>query len=150
MNDEPISDIDSNAGVGYRRPPKDKQFARGKSGNPRGRPVKQQRAAIPRQLRQDILTACERSVTIRTLDGERQVAAIEAVVMALLKAAASGNVRAICHVLKIHAAALQGHFDAHPPFALLEHMEKQAVLSDEVSPAEQRRINQYRRATLKA
>jgi hypothetical protein len=38
MTDEESEEPSASAGVGYRNPPKSRQFVKGKSGNPAGRP----------------------------------------------------------------------------------------------------------------
>jgi hypothetical protein len=80
--------------VGYKRPPKAKQFKPGESGNPKGRT----------KGRSNIRTALERAYAgpIKVRDGNRtrNITRIEAIVRKQIEAALKGNLRAIEAVLK--------------------------------------------------
>jgi len=80
--------------VGYRSPPFETRFRKGKSGNPKGRPRKQL-SATQAALRHpsDIIRAeLDHLVTVRDAGGERQVPVFQAILLAERQAAAKGNV----------------------------------------------------------
>ena len=85
--------------VGYGKPPKEKRFAPGQSGNPRGRPkgAKNKKLDIPRKneerMKRVILEECYRHIGIR--DGEKliRIPVIQAVVRNLALNAIKGNQR---------------------------------------------------------
>ena len=72
-------------------PPKDTQFKKGTSGNPRGRPRKQRRTLIPSQLRKDILRVADEEMEIRTPAGVSETYEARAIVLAISNGAAKGN-----------------------------------------------------------
>lgn len=87
-------------GVGYRRPPEHSRFKKGQSGNPKGRPKRQDTAGEGSRLaRSLILKEAERLVTIREGEETRQMPAIEVILRAQTKAAANGNAYAQKHMI---------------------------------------------------
>jgi hypothetical protein len=94
-DDQPQGEDDVGYDVGYRRPPKDHQFQRGKSGNPKGRPkgakgfktLVQENLAKPVQVKMD---GKMRTVTIG-----------EAILMRTLRDAVSGGKSAAEQGLKL-------------------------------------------------
>jgi len=82
---------DSNDGyrVGFGKPPKDKRFVKGRSGNPDGRPKGSQNPAT-------ILDkACRERVQITTNGKTRYISKFKATMLQLTNKAASGDIRAI-------------------------------------------------------
>lgn len=74
--------------IGYKRPPKNKQFAPGQSGNPAGRPKG------TRNLKTDLKTLLRKRITVRE-DGEtRQISRQEAILLSLFSKAVLGDVKA--------------------------------------------------------
>ena len=94
--------------VGYGRPPVATRFARGTSGNPRGRPRRNER---PRgggelsMLHQAVLEAGAKMVEVKRGDRRVKVSAHTAVVGGLIEAARHGNTRAADMFLKHHQEA---------------------------------------------
>ena len=103
LSKESADDIKRNvlSGGGCARPPEYTRFKKGHSGNPKGRP-KRQDAAVggsPR-ARNLILQEAERLVTIREGEETRQMPAIEVVLRTQTKSAASGNAYAQKHKIE--------------------------------------------------
>jgi hypothetical protein len=80
---------DDSCGVGYRKPPKDFQFQKGRSGNPSGRPRK-----AP-GFGEILEKAARRKVLVRGKNGPRYITAEEAIGQQLVNKAAGGDLKAI-------------------------------------------------------
>ena len=79
--------------VGYGNPPKDTMFARGRSGNPKGRPKGSKSVA-------SILHAVTRELIHVTENGKRKnVTKMEALLRQLMTKAMSGDIRAMKEIL---------------------------------------------------
>jgi hypothetical protein len=69
--------------IGYRRPPADRQFVKGKSGNPQGRPKKKMQAAklpsVDPSTRDRFLKSTSYEVTIREGDAVKKIPLTEAI-----------------------------------------------------------------------
>ena len=74
--------------VGYGKPPRETQFKRGKSGNPKGRPKGS------KNLTSIVLAESRREVQINGPRGSRKVTKLEATVMQLGNKSAQGDIRA--------------------------------------------------------
>src|SRR3712207_5792345 len=86
--------------VGYRRPPKEHRFQKGKSGNPRGRPRKKTPDPTP-SLSEILKREGEQTVEI---NGEK-ITLIELEIRALHHKAAKGDIAASRHLAKLRAEA---------------------------------------------
>jgi hypothetical protein len=84
--------------VGYRRPPEEHKFAKGKSGNPKGRPPKdktaKQRSAAHTHLEDVILAEALRPIQVRENDEIVEMPMIQAVVRSMGVAAVKGSHKA--------------------------------------------------------
>jgi len=80
---------DDSCGVGYRKPPRDSQFQKGRSGNPSGRPRK-----AP-GFGEILEKAARRKVLVRGKNGPRYITAEEAIGQQLVNKAAGGDLKAI-------------------------------------------------------
>lgn len=115
--------------VGYGNPPIERQFKKGTSGNPRGRPPKKERALTRRQLRRDILRLGETPTVLRTEKGRTTVTAYEAVLMRAMNKALAGHGPSIRLIVKLYSEAIAEHNDAHnEKFSILELDEKVLTL----------------------
>jgi hypothetical protein len=74
--------------VGYGKPPKETQFARGRSGNPRGRPKGSKNLATL------VLKESRQPVRINGPSGARTVSKLQAAIMQLGNKSAQGDLRA--------------------------------------------------------
>lgn len=97
--------------VGYGRPPTERQFRKGKSGNPKGRPSKPRRRLAPREVRRDILSITEAPTTIQTADGEIVVPTFVAVLMVARKKALGGHGPSIRLIMDRHNLAIAAHWN---------------------------------------
>ena len=75
--------------IGFRKPPKHTRFAKGKSGNPNGRPKGSQNLATV------LDKACRQRIRITTNGVTRYVSKFEATMLQLCNKAASGDLKAI-------------------------------------------------------
>jgi hypothetical protein len=80
--------------VGYKKPPKDKQFKPGNSGNPAGRPKQQAGFSTL------ILKQFEKEIRVTENGQTRLVSALEAIAMQIVNRAAAGDMKAIVNVQK--------------------------------------------------
>lgn len=136
--------------VGYGLPPVEHQFKPGKSGNPRGRPVKRERSATLRQFTRDVLEMMDSPITM-TIDGKpTKVTAHEALLRRHLhKAIKEGHGPSLRFWHREIRDALQRH-EADNDFKFLEMVERDA-LNNPVPPenerSHQKLLNQLRRQT---
>ena len=92
--------------VGYGKPPKEHQFKKGQSGNPKGRPYKKRRADVPGQLAKDVLEVAGETIEIRTSNGVRKLSTQQAILMAIANKAAKGNPTGIKTWLELYKTAV--------------------------------------------
>ena len=136
--------------VGYCRPPKQTQFRKGRSGNPRGRRRKELRPITDRQLRADMLMAMEREVMM-TLDGKPQkTPAIVAIYHRILAEALKGNYRAMKLAVDLRQALVHEHVKAQVEHVelVLKYDKWLAATGERGSAMEQQAIAECRRRAL--
>jgi hypothetical protein len=136
--------------VGYGNPPKENQFRKGTSGNPRGRPPKQERSLIPRQVRNDVLEFSQKPVRVRTRKGEKEMPAVEALLQVLLAKATAGHLPSIRFFFGLYEKAVLEHYETHRDGAYeqLESLERAIQLSRvPVSMSTLDHLNHMRRQT---
>jgi hypothetical protein len=86
--------------VGYGKPPKAKQFRRGKSGNPKGRPKGRLNLAT------DLTAELGEHITVREDGRPRKVSKQRALIKSLMAKALQGDVRATAALLALYARVL--------------------------------------------
>src|SRR5215218_5823252 len=80
---------DDNDAVGYKRPPKSKQYKPGQSGNPSGRTKK------VANLKNDLAAELRESIVIHENGRTRRITKQQAFIKALMASAIKGDIRAI-------------------------------------------------------
>lgn len=86
--------------VGYGKPPRDKRFKPGRSGNPRGRPKD---AKGLKTIVRETMTA---KVPVRTGGGEKKMSRMEAVLHKTIELGMKGNPRALMQLITLYASAV--------------------------------------------
>jgi hypothetical protein len=90
----------SNYKVGYSKPPKAKQFKKGRSGNPKGRP----KGSL--NLATDLTAELSEQITVREDGRSRRVSKQRALIKSLLAKALQGDVRASAALLALYARVI--------------------------------------------
>ena len=120
-----MSSNDKKYSVGYGKPPRGKPFAKGQSGNPTGRPSKSAPDPLPTSMRNIVLDALKRKVSVRDNGEPRQVEAKQAVVLAQIATALKGNAIAQRDLLQLaarcEAEAKEEHWDTYHFWAVYKH-----------------------------
>jgi hypothetical protein len=83
--------------VGYKKPPESRRFAKGTSGNPRGRPSKKKpnpKPLVDKSTMESVLKVALREVTAREGDNLTKISAFDAVIQTMAAAAMKGSVPA--------------------------------------------------------
>jgi Family of unknown function (DUF5681) len=86
--------------VGYGKPPKVKQFKRGRSGNPKGRPKGS------RNLATDLAAELDEPITVREDGRSRRISKQRALIKSLMAKALQGDVRATAAMLALYARVI--------------------------------------------
>jgi Family of unknown function (DUF5681) len=86
--------------VGYGKPPKTRQFKKGKSGNPRGRP----KGSL--NLATDLTAELGEHITVREDGRPRKVSKQRALIKSLMAKALQGDVRAMGSLLALYARVI--------------------------------------------
>jgi Family of unknown function (DUF5681) len=86
--------------VGYGKPPKARQFKRGKSGNPKGRP----KGSL--NLATDLTAELGEHITVREDGRSRKVSKQRALIKSLMAKALQGDVRAMTSLLALYARVI--------------------------------------------
>lgn len=98
-------------GVGYGQPPKEHQFKKGKSGNPKGRPrgMAPDLSLADEPVLQAVRNAFNKTVRVRDGDTFTEVAVLDAAVQATVAAIYKGNVRAAGLLFDLKRTGDQAH-----------------------------------------
>ena len=115
--------------IGYRKPPKNTQFAKGKSGNPKGRPKGSQNLAT---LLQKIT---KQRVTVTENGRSREMSKAEAIFVQMVNKALRGDLNAI-HELRFWTQFLEDSAKAAEPSPVLRD-DDNAVITSIVARARQ-------------
>lgn len=127
--------------VGYGNPPREHQFQKGQSGNPRGRPrkPKMERAMNTRQGRRDFFEVTEQALMVGRPGKRRRMPAIKVVINKMLEQALQGHPPSQRYLVNRHLELLAAHEDANPRMAdMLETYELILVDSGPGTKAGQR------------
>ena len=94
--------------VGYGKPPRHRQFVKGQSGNPRGRP------AGAKNLKTLLNKALNELVIVTENGGQRKISKREAIVTQLVNRSAQADLKAI-QILLAMLRDIEGHAEAGAP-----------------------------------
>lgn len=94
--------------VGYSKPPKNTQFKRGKSGNPRGRPKG------TKNLKTDLMEELEEKIVVHEGDRSRKISKQRAMIKSLMNRVLKGDIRAATTLLNMTMKLLDTGVEAEP------------------------------------
>ncbi len=109
------------------------QFGKESTGNPKGRPRKPERLAVPSQMRKDFLAVAEMDVTINTPNGPEKMPIGVAIILAIATNALKGKPTAIREWMKYQCMFLQERLEAHRSIQVvdaLQHIAEEPHSSD--------------------
>jgi Family of unknown function (DUF5681) len=104
-----MSEVDETYEIGYQKPPKHTQFAKGCSGNPRGRPKGS------KNVFSVVQKAAQEKITVTQNGKVRKITKIEASAVQLSNKAASGDPRATREILLWNRLAEEAQKSDQPP-----------------------------------
>lgn len=136
--------------VGFCNPPKQHQFSKGKSGNPRGRPSKPARSLTTRQSIVDVLRIAEKQINMRRGAKVVSVPIIEAIWESVAAKAANGHAPSQRLMIKEHSHALRQLRNRHSEFLnAIERWEDEAAVATtgEHPYPDQLALNYFKRKT---
>lgn len=140
--------------VGYMCPPKEHQFKKGTSGNPRGRPPKPVRAFTSRQLRKEILQVTDANLRMSTASGVKEMPTMEAVLKTLVAMAVQDkSLPAIRLLLELQRDAIHEHeTEFANMFEFIDLVERQKVTNPDLPKGkdlidQESRLNRLRERT---
>jgi hypothetical protein len=90
--------------IGKWKPPVDRQFVKGKSGNPQGRPKKKapdRKVIVDQSTMQQVLKAARQQVTVREGEHTKSITAFEAIIQAYVVGALKGKSHAQKNLLEL-------------------------------------------------
>jgi hypothetical protein len=116
--------------VGYGKPPKDKQFKKGRSGNPRGRPKGS------RNFKTDLMEVLHSSVQLKDQAGSKRVSTQMASLLRLREKALKGDMKALDRLLQL---ALAYNDDTGDESTIAEVAQSDQSILDGFLEREQRR-----------
>jgi Family of unknown function (DUF5681) len=95
--------------VGYCKPPRNRQFKPGQSGNPRGRPRREVAIQTLRAMREAFIRTANRDVTVTEAGKPRRMPGIDAVFHRLMMKALAGDYRSIKLVMECMRDQIKEH-----------------------------------------
>lgn len=110
--------------VGYRRPPVERQYQPGQSGNKRGRPRSRTPGVMPVELTRAILKVGNTEVVMNTPEGKKKVPGYQAVFTSLLRSAMSGKFHSARIFLEYYGRAVKDYATWNPQFQIDDRIEK--------------------------
>ena len=135
--------------VGYGKPPVDKRFQKGQSGNKRGSKPKIEPSRTKLQLLTDFLSITEQQIAI-TLNGkQKNVSGFQAVVLKLQQKAMSGDKNAMGLYLQWAKESMQDFTKVNPEVTgMVEYLHRHLMQQPDGPSAEDiRQINKLHRKT---
>lgn len=140
---------DPNYKVGYRKPPLNSRFKKGKTGNPRGSKPKIEPSRSMVQLRADFLSVTEQPIPI-TVHGKRKtVTANQALMLKLWQQAMGGDKYSLKAYLQLQKELMQDFTRANPEVTgMVETLHRHMSLQPDVPDAATiEQINKLHRKT---
>lgn len=111
--------------IGRGRPPKENQFKKGQSGNPRGRPRKPRRADIPSQIGRDLRALAQRRIRTKISGEEVDITLAEAVLFRIISGALDGKISQQRMFLNLWERGLQENVARHPEYEIIDGIDRE-------------------------
>ncbi len=131
------NDDDTDYKVGFGKPPRHTQFAKGKSGNPRGRPPKIEASRGERQQQIEFLEVAEEPITVMVNGKRKRISGLQAVALKLRQKAIGGEFRSIALFLALSNQSGGAFSAANPEItSMIDTFHKGRVLQPDPLDAE--------------